>query len=230
MTLTVCGLIGSPFYRKILTQLNEKNVAFSTENLNPFKAGDDFTVVNPVRRIPLLKDSDNGGDWVLPDSSAIFQYIERKIPEPSLLPANTADYGRALWLEEYADTVLASTFGLGVFRRIVFPQMQGEKPDTDGALEVVRNKLPEINDYVEAAIGDKDWLAGPDFSVADISVAVQYANLSFAGYVPSAKRWPKLLAFMRRVGSRGSFAGPHMQAATAFAEMQKLTVDLEENL
>jgi len=230
MTLTVCGLIGSPFYRKILTQLNEKNVSYVTENLNPFKAGDEFTAVNPARRIPLLKDSDNGDDWALPDSSAIFHYIERKIPEPSLLPTNTADYGRALWLEEYADTILASTFGLGVFRRIVFPQMQGKPPETEAALEVVRSKLPEINDYVEATIGGNEWLAGPNFSVADISIAVQYANLAFAGYVPSADRWPNLLAFMRRVGGQDSFAGPHMKAATAFAEIQKLIVDPEENL
>ena len=230
MTLTVCGLLGSPFYRKIITQLNEKNIEFETEMLNPFKAGDDFTAVNPARRIPLLKDSDNGDDWILPDSSAIFHYIERKIPEPSLLPVNTADYGRALWLEEYADSVLASTFGLGVFRRIVFPQMQGKEPEIDAALEVVRSKLPDINDYVEAAIGNNDWFAGPDFSVADISIAVQYANLAFAGYVPSANRWPNLIAFMRRIGARDSFAAPHMKAAAAFAEMQKLTVDPEDNL
>lgn len=230
MTLTVCGLIGSPFYRKILTQLNEKDIQFETETLNPFKAGDDFTAVNPARRIPVLKDSENGDDWVLPDSSAMFHYIERKIPEPSLLPASNADYGRALWLEEYADTVLASTFGLGVFRPIVFPQMQGKQPDTEAALEVVRDKLPDINDYVEAAIDDNDWFAGPDVSVADISIAVQYANLAFAGYVPSASRWPNLLAFMRRIGALDSFAGPHMKAATAFAEIQKLTIDPEENL
>lgn len=230
MTLTVCGLIGSPFYRKILTQLNEKNIPFNTETLSPFQAGDDFTAINPVRRIPLLKDSDNGEDWILPDSSAMFHYVERKFPEPSLMPKNNADYGRALWIEEYADTEMASTFGLGVFRPIVFPQMQKQQPDFEAALKVVRNKIPRINDYVEKEIGNNDWFAGPAFSLADISVAVQYANLSFAGYVPSASRWPNLIAFMKRIGTKDSFAGPHMKAAAAFAEMQKLTVDPEENI
>lgn len=230
MTLTVCGLIGSPFYRKILTQLNEKAAAYETEMLNPFQSGDEFTAVNPMRRIPVLKDSDHGADWVLPDSSAIFHYIERKIPEPSLMPTDLADYGRALWFEEYADTELASTFGLGVFRRMIFPQMQGKEPDTEAALEVVRTKLPRINDYVENALEGRKWLSGPDFSVADISVAVQYANLSFAGYVPSTTRWPNMSAFMARVGARDSFAGPHVKAVAAFANMKKLTVDPEENL
>lgn len=230
MTLTVCGLAGSPFYRKILTQLNEKNIAYETEALSPFQADDDFTAINPLRRIPLLKDSDNGDDWILPDSSAIFHYIERKYSNASLMPEEYADFGRALWMEEYADTEMASTFGLGVFRPIVFPQMQKKEPDFDAAIKVVRNKIPRINDYIEAAIGTNEWFTGPRFSLADISVAVQYANLSFAGYVPSESRWPNLIAFMKRIGARESFAAPHMKAAAAFATMQKLTIDPEENL
>ncbi len=230
MTLTVCGLIGSPFFRKILTQLNEKGVAYEVEQLSPFGAGEEFTKINPARRIPVLKDSDNGDDWVLPDSTAIFHYLEKKIPEPALVPAALADYGRALWFEEYADTEMASTIGLGIFRKMVFPQMQGKDPDVDGAMEVVRGKLIGINDYIEASLDDRTWLVGDRFSVADISVAVQYANLSFTGYVPSSDRWPNLAAFMRRVGERDSFAGPHVKAATAFAQMKKLEIDAKEGL
>lgn len=230
MTLTLCGLLGSPFYRKIMTQLNEKGLEYETENLSPFGADDSFTAINPLRRIPLLKDSDNGADWVLPDSSAIFQYIERKYPEPSLMPEADADYGRALWFEEYADTEMAGTIGLGVFRPVVFPQMQRKAPDFEPALETIRGKLVTINDYIEAALHGREWLAGPRFSLADIAVAVQYGNLSFAGYVPSADRWPNLAAFMKRVGEHDSFAMPHIKAAGLFAEMQKIAVDPAENL
>lgn len=230
MTLTLCGLIGSPFFRKILTQLNEKGLAYETENLSPFGADENFTAVNPLRRIPVLKDSDNGDNWVLPDSSAIFQYIERKFPETSLLPKDHADYGRALWFEEYADTEMAATIGLGVFRPIVFPQMQGEPPVFEKALEVIRGKLVKIHDYLEKELEGKNWLAGADFSIADIAVAVQYANLSFAGYVPSATRWPNLAAFMKRVGERDSFAGPHIKAVGVFASMQKIEIDPSEGL
>lgn len=230
MTLTLCGLIASPFYRKIMTQLNEKGVAFETENLSPFQAGDEFTAINPIRRIPVLKDSESGPDFVLPDSSAIFQYIEKKYPQPSLMPDNLADYGRALWFEEYADTEMAAAIGLGVFRRIIFPQMKKQPPELDAALDIVRNKLPKIHDYVESQLNGKEWLAGPRFSLADIAVAVQYANLSYAGYVPSADRWPNLAAFMKRVGEKDSFAGPHIQGATVLASMEKLVIDPSEGL
>ncbi|MBO6505951.1 MAG: glutathione S-transferase family protein [Kordiimonadaceae bacterium] len=230
MTLTVCGLIGSPFFRKILTQLNEKGVAYDVENVSPFGADENFTKMSPARRIPLLKDSDHGDDWVLPDSTAIFHYLEKKISEPALVPSDLADYGRALWFEEYADTEMASTIGLGIFRKIVFPQMQKKAPDIDGAMEVIRGKLIGINDYIEQSLEGREWLVGDSFSVADISVAVQYANLSFTGYVPSAERWPNISAFMRRVGERDSFAGPHVKAVGAFANMQKIEIDPAEGL
>lgn len=230
MTLTVCGLIGSPFFRKILTQLNEKGVTYDVENVSPFGADENFTKMSPARRIPLLKDSDHGDDWVLPDSTAIFHYLEKKIPEPALVPSDLADYGRALWFEEYADTEMASTIGLGIFRKIVFPQMQKKAPDIDGAMEVIRGKLIGINDYIEQSLEGREWLVGNSFSVADISVAVQYANLSFTGYVPSAERWPNISAFMRRVGEHDSFAGPHVKAVGAFANMQKIEIDQAEGL
>jgi glutathione S-transferase len=230
MALTVCGLPPSPFFRKICTQLNAKGIAYETEALNPFKAGEEFTVLNPLRRIPLLKDSDNGDDFVLPDSTAIFQYIERKHPETPLMPTDLGDYGRALWFEEYADTEMAMRIGLGVFRTVMFPQMAGKEPDFASALEVIREKLPPIHDYLENELGDNDWFVGNKLSLADISIGVQYGNLAFAGYTPSADRWPRLAAFMKRLGAEESFAKPHVQAATLFATMKQLEIDPAEGL
>jgi len=230
MTLTVCGLAGSPFFRKICTQLNEKSIDYKVENLNPFQAGDEFTAVNPVRRIPLLKDSDEGDDFVLADSTAIFQYIERKHPEPSLLPKSNADFGRALWFEEYADTEMATKIGLGVFRNIVFPQMAGGEPDMEKALAIVRDKLPAIHDYLEGQLEGKNWLVGDSFGLADISVGVQYGNLAFTGYSPSAERWPNLAAYMKRIGGQESFTAPHLLATRFFADMKKIEIDPAEGL
>jgi len=230
MTLTVCGLAGSPFFRKICTQLNEKGIDYKIENLNPFQAGDEFTALTPVRRIPLLKDSDEGDDFILADSTAIFHYIERKHPEPSLLPSNNADYGRALWFEEYADTEMATKIGLGVFRSVVFPQMGGGEPEMKSALAVIREKLPAIHDYLEAQLEGKTWLVGDAFGLADISVGVQYGNLSFTGYVPSVTRWPNLAVYLRRIGEHESFTGPHLQAARFFADMKKIEIDPSEDL
>jgi len=230
MTLTVCGLIGSPFYRKVCTQLAEKNIAYETETLSPFTAGDDFTAINPIRRIPVLKDSDVSETFTLSDSSAIAQYIERKYPQNPLMPSDPSAYGKALWFEEYADTEMAGKIGLGVFRPVVFPQLAGKEPDLEAAAITVREKLPAVHDYIESELEGKEWLAGDMFSIADISVAVQYANLSIAGYVPSASRWPNIVAFMKRIGGKDSFAKLHIKAVTVFASQEKLEINPSEGL
>jgi len=230
MSLTVCGLIGSPFYRKICTLLNEKDVPYETETMNPFQAGEEFSKLNPMRRIPLLKDTDAGADFILPDSSAITQYIERKHPTPAMLPDDLTEYGRALWFEEYADTEMAGIIGLKVFRTVVFPQLAGKEPDFSIALQTIREKLPRIHDYLEEQLEGKEWLAGNMFSVADISVAVQYSNLAFTGYSPSVERWPNLAAYMRRIGERNSFTALHIKGAETFTKMKKIELDPAETL
>ncbi|MFC3053524.1 glutathione S-transferase family protein [Kordiimonas pumila] len=230
MSLTVYGLIASPFYRKVCTLLAAKGVPFQTEVLSPFGASEDFTLISPARRIPVLKDSDIADDFYLADSSAIVQYIERKYPELPMFPTDAADYGKAVWFEEYADSEMASKIGLGVFRPIVFPQRAGKEPDVDTALATIREKLPAIHDYIEKSLTGKKWLTGDMFSVADIAVAVQYANLSFAGYVPSATRWPNLAAFMKRVGKQESFTKFHIEAALVLSELKKVSLDKEEDL
>ena len=230
MTLTVCGLMGSPFFRKICTQLNEKNINYEIESLSPFQADDSFSEINPLRRIPILKDSDIGDDFCLPDSSAIFHYIERKYPEPSLLPADIGEYGRALWIEEYADSELARTIGLGVFRSVIFPQLAGKEPGLETATATIREKLPPLHDYLESQLEGKNWFTGDAFGLADISVAVHYGNLAYAGYAPSAKRWPNLAAFLRRVGEKDSFTSLHLAGAKFFADMKKVEIDPSEGL
>ena len=48
-------------------------------------------------------DIEEGTTGTIPDSSAICAYIERKHPEPPCYPSDAFDYGRALWIEEYAE-------------------------------------------------------------------------------------------------------------------------------
>ena len=230
MGLTVCGMAASPFYRKICIILDEKGIPYEIETLNPFQSGKDFTAQNPVRRIPLLKDSDVGDDFILPDSSVIAQYLERKHPTPPMMPLNTADYAKALWFEEYADTEMATNIGLKIFRPCMFPQMSGKDPDFEAAKKTIRENLPPIHDYLEKQLEGKKWFAGDFFSIADISIAVQYGNLAFTGYSPDPERWPNLAGFMARVGGKESFAQSHIQAALLFATFKKIEIDTTEGL
>ena len=82
MTYQVYGTSVSPFVRKVLVYLTEKNIPFENEPVNPFAPPDNYRETSPLGKIPALRD----GDKTLADSSVICQYLERKHTTPPMYP------------------------------------------------------------------------------------------------------------------------------------------------
>jgi len=207
--IVIYGLKGSPFVRKVQVVLAEKGIEYDFEVASPFPAPDWFAEINPLKRIPVLRDRSVGVEGVagtIPDSSAICLYLERKVPEPSLYPEDPFACGRAVWIEEYADTELAGRVGMGIFRPAVMSALMGKAPDLDRARKTLTEDLPPVFDYLEAQTGGGEFLLGDALSIADIAVATQFGNLRLAGGKLDAARWPKLADLVDRVLARPSMA------------------------
>jgi len=205
MALVVYGSNVSPFVRKVRVVLAEKGVPYSLEQVNPFRPAPEFLAISPLKRIPVLRDTDQPEPNTLPDSSVICDYIEHKFPTPPLYPSDPMQRARALWLEEYADSILAQTIGPGLFfERVVKKMMRAE---TDEALcaKTLAEKLPPLFDYLEKELGGASYFVGDTFSIADITIATMLVNFDHAGEVLDASRWPHLAAFMTRLHDRPSF-------------------------
>jgi len=99
--------------RKVRAAFAEKGVANELVPVDIFDPPPDFQTISPLRRIPVLEFVGGPERAPLADSSAIVVYLEAAHPEPSLFPADPYDRGRAVWIEEYADTVLAYQLGIG---------------------------------------------------------------------------------------------------------------------
>jgi glutathione S-transferase len=205
MALIVYGGAVSPFVRKVRVVLAEKGVAYSLEQVSPFKPPPEFRAISPLGRIPVLRDTDEPEPNTLPDSSVICDYLEHKFPTPPLYPSDPMLRARALWYEEYGDSILAQTIGPGLFfERIVKKMMRGQ---TDEALceKTLAEKLPPLFDYLEKEIGNRQYLVGDVFSIADISISTSLVNFDHAGETMDGARWPKLAAYMARMHERPSF-------------------------
>src|SRR6201996_6420955 len=127
MALIVYGGSLSPFVRKVMIVLAEKGVEAKNENINPFAPPPEFMEISPLKRIPVLRDTDVPEPNTLPDSSVICDYLEQKFPEPPLYPKEPFQRAKALWFEEYADSVMAMNIGPGLFfERIVKKMMKQE--------------------------------------------------------------------------------------------------------
>ena len=218
MALVIYGMGPSPFVRKVRVAFVEKGMDYTLENVNIFPAPDWFKEISPLKRIPVLRDTDHPEPNTIPDSSAICAYAEQVQPTPSLYPADGFERGRAAWIEEYADTEMAGVIGLGVFRPVALAALMGKDIDAATAEKTMAERMPAIFDFLEAELGDDDYLVGNSFSIADISVATQFVNLQHAGFKPDAGRWPKLADYVARMHDRPSFKALIDEEAALFAK------------
>lgn len=182
----------SPFVRKILMVAAEKGLALELVPAAPFGADPEFRRISPFGKIPGFRD----GDFTISDSTAIFTYLEAKFPEPALLPADPAERARAVWFEEFSDTILTAAGGKIFFNRIVAP-MLGMPADLAAADKAQAEELPKVYAYLEEQVpAPGGWLVGGGLTIADIAVAGPFANMMHAGAMPDPATYPRLRAWL----------------------------------
>jgi len=198
--LTVHGSPISPFVRKVLVLLAEKGVAFDVNPVMPFPAPAEHLLISPIGKIPALTD----GDFSLPDSSAICAYLERKHPEHNLYPLDPQAYGRALWYQIYADSVLVGATSALFFQKVAV-KMMGREPD-EVAIQAIRdNTEPQVLPYMEAQIGDREFIVGDHFSIADIAISSQFIQRLYAGEPIDSALYPNISRYLANHMQRESF-------------------------
>ncbi len=198
----------SPFQRKVEAVLALKGLDFESEAVAVMAMPDWFKEISPLGRIPALRDTvvgTEGTAGTLTDSSAICGYLEKKQPEPAIYPDDPFDYGRALWLEEYADTGMAMAGGLGLFRPIAFKLFQGKEPDLETARSTWNEKLPPLYDYLEKQLDGGQYFVGNALSIADISIACQLMQTDMLAGPPNPAKWPALFAFLKAMKAHAAF-------------------------
>ncbi len=212
--LVIYGSPVSPFVRKVAAVCIEKDVPFEVDAVDVFNPPEWFRAISPLKRIPVLRDRSiaaEGVDGTIADSSAICAYIERKVPSPAIYPAEAYPHGRALFIEEYADSHLAATGGLGIFRPAFFAVSQGKEPDLETMQGSWTGKMPAILSYLDSALGDGDFYVGDSVTIADITVTTCLMQIMLVADV-DLSTWPALAAHQARMQQRPSIAGPYGQA------------------
>ncbi|HEY1606096.1 MAG TPA: glutathione S-transferase family protein [Allosphingosinicella sp.] len=201
--MIVYGSSLSPFVRKVLAFGAEKGIEIELRPTALGAADPEFEEASPFRKMPGLRD----GDFALADSSAIVHYLEAKVPEPALIPAEPKARGRTIWYDEFADTILMSCGAKIFFNRLVAPRFLGRPGDLALADKAEKEELPPILDYLERMVPDAGgFLVGDSLTLADISVASPFANLDHIDARPDRTLYPRTLAYVDSILSRPSFA------------------------
>ena len=199
--MIVYGSPISPFVRKVLAFVAEKGLEIELKPGGMGQGGAEFAEASPMGKMPGFRD----GDYVLSDSSAIAHYIDAAYPENNLIPAEPKARGRAVWFDEFADTMLMASGAKIFFNRIVSPKFLGV-PGDDAAAAQGEAELPRLFDYLEGAIPASGFLVEDRMTLADIAMGTVFVNLDHLGIVPAAATHPKLAGYIAALHARPSFA------------------------
>jgi glutathione S-transferase len=202
------GAPQSPFVRKVRIALEEKGLPYQLEGPDP--------ALHPLGKMPVLRD----GEVVVPDSSVICAYLEKKHPSPALYPEDPAELARALFLEEYADARMSEGMGPIVLERIVKPHVLGQPTDEPllrRLLEAASARwfgrttsaagqpLPSIMDYLESQLPRDGDSVLARFGIADVALGAHLGWLPAAGFALDARRWPRTARYAEALAARPSF-------------------------
>ena len=192
----------SPYVRKVRVALAYKGIEYDDVQQIPFGASPEFVEKSPLSKIPCWEE----GDLLLPDSSVILSYLEHRHPDPPLLSAEPGPRARALWFEEYADTMVSVTLAGVFFERFIKPTIFKQETNLELVDNALNNVMPGIFDYLAKCLGDDEYMVGGTFSVADISLTSPFVNFAIAGESVNAERWPTIASYVKRIHSLPCYA------------------------
>jgi len=174
----------------------------------------EYLAVNPNGKIPVLKDSAQGADFLVRETSAIIAYLANKFNCTSVLPTAVAKHGEVMAAFDYIRHEVWPYASHGQWHVVAEPIIYGSTPNME---EVTANhvSLMKVLAIVEELYfkGSPNFLVGKAFTVADMTLAVVLAmnqiwSFNRAGVdlskVPKVQAW--LNATKETAGFKTCFA------------------------
>ncbi|MFO1154745.1 MAG: glutathione S-transferase family protein [Rhodospirillales bacterium] len=211
----------SPFCRKVRLFLAEKRIECELQVEAVWERRPDFLALNPAGEVPVLENTDG---TTLADSQAIAEYLEEKVPEPSLIGRDAEERAEVRRLVGWFDHK---------FNREVTDNLVGEKvvnrllrigqPDSR-AIRAGHQNIRCHLEYVGFLMERRTWLAGDRLTLADLTAAAHLSCVDYLGDVPwdqyeEAKTW------YARIKSRPCFRSlladyiPGLAPASVYADL-----------
>lgn len=192
----------APNPRRVRIFLAEKGVAYDTIEVSIAASqhqSAEFRKKNPLSLLPVLELPDGK---VLRESMAICRYIEELHPEPNLMGADAWERAQIEQWNRHAELELL--FPIAQVFRNTHAFWNGRIKQAPDFGAIMRELVGSRLDWLETELGEKEYLAGPRFTVADITAlcALDFGKIS--NLRVNAETHPNLAAWHARVSGRPS--------------------------
>jgi len=192
----------APNPRRVRIFFAEKAVAYDTIEVSIAAAAHltpEFRKKNPLALLPVLELADGK---VLRESMAICRYIEELQPEPNLFGSDPWERAQIEQWNRHAELELLVPIAQ-VFRN-TNAFWQGKIKQAPEFAAIMRDVIAERFDWLEGELGQRPYLAGPRFTVADITALCGIDFGKVSNIRVKAETHPNLAAWHTRVSARPS--------------------------
>ena len=177
--------------RIVRWMLEEVGAAYDTVGLgyaDRMKAPD-YLAINPMGKVPAIVHDGR----VVTEVAAICAYLADAFPAAGLAPAPTdrADYYRWLF------------FAAGPIEQAVIDRARKVEVTADQARMVGYGSFDRVIDTLDAMLGEREWIAGGQFSAADVYLGSHLLWGSQFGWLPERASFE---AYMTRLRERPAYA------------------------
>lgn len=155
----------------------------------------EYKALHPMGVAPVITD----GDLVLAESGAIIEYIVAKHGKGRLtLAPDHPDFAQFLYWFHFANGTLQPATG----RSMILSRLK--LPDDNPILRAMKGRLDLALGLVEARLAKTAFLAGSEFTTADIMIVFTLTTMRL--FLPfDLAPYPAILAYLQRIGARPAY-------------------------
>ena len=232
---------------KSMLCLKEKGVEFVSHyvNLHEFEQHDpEYVKVNPNGQVPALVHD----GAVITESTVINEYMEDVFPEKPLRPADPVVRANMRVWTKFVDEYFCPALSILGWNRIIKPMVE-HLSEEEFEAKLARIPLKEQQDKwrtaanrtfpqeqlddcqrrvevsiqrIEKALEDSDWIAGPDYSLADISCFSMMAPMAmFNEQTMNQDKTPRCMDWHARMMQRPAVRETFAMAKRPMPYMEK---------
>ena len=196
--ITLYGMT-SPNVVKVFVALEELGLPYKVQPVDVFAEEQfkpEFMRLNPNAKVPVIVDDEGPGGrpYTCFESGAILIYLAEKTGR--LLPKDgAARYDALQWM-------MVQMTGVGpMFGQFVHFWRFAPKGN-DYGLSRYRTQALRVCDVLEQRLGEKPWLGGDEYTIADVATFPWIRALKMFFGEDAAKNYPKLMAWVDKIAAR----------------------------
>lgn len=180
-----------PGCRKVRILLSEKKLEAELKSEKVWERRKGFLRLNPAGEVPVLVEEDG---TTIPDHWVIAEYLEEAYPEPSLIGAVPLDRAETRRICNWFDHKFCREVTDNLVQEKIMKRFLGLGEPNSSAIRAGHANIHYHLEYIGWLTDRRRWLAGDDFSLADIAAASQISAVDYLGDVPwedhtGAKDW-----------------------------------------